>query len=95
MTVIANSFQVKRSQDRINSLGYFQEKFEIKQVPGSAPGTGTIFVIISCMPSGAMSRREAKITASGTGLPVLVFISRTVMTLSGPVWMVWSTSSNL
>jgi outer membrane protein insertion porin family len=32
-----NSFQVKRSQDRINSLGYFQEKFEIKQVPGSAP----------------------------------------------------------
>ncbi|MGH6614124.1 outer membrane protein assembly factor BamA [Sphingomonas sp.] len=32
-----NSFQVKRSQDRINSLGFFQEKFEIKQTPGSAP----------------------------------------------------------
>ncbi|WBH16592.1 outer membrane protein assembly factor BamA [Sphingomonas radiodurans] len=32
-----NSFQVKRSQDRINSLGYFQEKFEIKQTPGSTP----------------------------------------------------------
>ena len=32
-----NSFLVKRSQDRINSLGYFQEKFEIKQQPGSAP----------------------------------------------------------
>jgi outer membrane protein insertion porin family len=32
-----NSFQVKRSQDRINSLGYFQDKFEIKQTPGSAP----------------------------------------------------------
>ena len=32
-----NSFQVKRSQDRINSLGYFQDKFEIKQNPGSAP----------------------------------------------------------
>ncbi|MDB5676204.1 MAG: bamA, partial [Sphingomonas bacterium] len=32
-----NSFQVKRSQDRINSLGFFQEKFEIKQVPGSSP----------------------------------------------------------
>jgi outer membrane protein insertion porin family len=31
-----NSFQVKRSQDRINSLGYFQDKFEIKQTPGSA-----------------------------------------------------------
>lgn len=32
-----NSFQVKRSTDRINSLGYFQEKFEIKQTPGSSP----------------------------------------------------------
>ncbi|WP_179187149.1 outer membrane protein assembly factor BamA [Sphingomonas sp. TZW2008] len=32
-----NSFQVKRSQDRINSLGYFQEKFEIKQTPGTTP----------------------------------------------------------
>jgi outer membrane protein insertion porin family len=32
-----NSFQVKRSQDRINSLGYFQDKLEIKQSPGSAP----------------------------------------------------------
>jgi outer membrane protein insertion porin family len=32
-----NSFQVKRSQDRINSLGFFQDKFEIKQNPGSAP----------------------------------------------------------
>ncbi|WP_405053142.1 outer membrane protein assembly factor BamA [Sphingomonas sp. BE138] len=31
-----NSFQVKRSQDRINSLGFFQDKFEIKQTPGSA-----------------------------------------------------------
>jgi outer membrane protein insertion porin family len=32
-----NSFQVKRSQDRINSLGYFQDKFEIKQEAGSSP----------------------------------------------------------
>ena len=32
-----NTFQVKRSQDRINSLGYFQEKFEIKQSAGSSP----------------------------------------------------------
>jgi len=32
-----NSFQIKRSQDRINSLGYFQDKMEIKQSPGSAP----------------------------------------------------------
>ena len=32
-----NSFQVKRSQDRINSLGFFQDKFEIKREQGSAP----------------------------------------------------------
>ncbi len=32
-----NSFQVKRSSDRIKSLGYFQEKFEIEQKPGAAP----------------------------------------------------------
>jgi len=32
-----NSFQVKRSQDRINSLGYFQDKFELKQEQGSTP----------------------------------------------------------
>ncbi|AIT05726.1 membrane protein [Sphingomonas taxi] len=32
-----NSFQVKRSQDRINSLGFFQDKMEIKQTPGSTP----------------------------------------------------------
>jgi outer membrane protein insertion porin family len=32
-----NTFQVKRSSDRIQSLGYFQEKLEIEQKPGSAP----------------------------------------------------------
>jgi outer membrane protein insertion porin family len=32
-----NSLQVKRSTARINSLGYFQENFQIDQVDGSAP----------------------------------------------------------
>lgn len=32
-----NTFQVKRSQDRINSLGFFQDKLEVEQKPGSAP----------------------------------------------------------
>jgi outer membrane protein insertion porin family len=31
-----NAFKVKRSQDRIQSLGYFQENLEIKQAQGSA-----------------------------------------------------------
>ena len=32
-----NTFQIKRSSNRIKSLGYFQEKFEVEQKPGSAP----------------------------------------------------------
>ncbi|MEN3747831.1 outer membrane protein assembly factor BamA [Sphingomonas sp. HF-S3] len=32
-----NTFLVKRSQDRINSLGFFQDKFEIERKEGSAP----------------------------------------------------------
>jgi outer membrane protein insertion porin family len=32
-----NAFKVKRSQDRIQSLGFFQENLEIKQAAGSAP----------------------------------------------------------
>jgi outer membrane protein insertion porin family len=32
-----NALKLKRSQDRIQSLGFFQEKFEIKQSEGSAP----------------------------------------------------------
>ena len=32
-----NAVKLKRSQDRIQSLGFFQDKFEIKQSEGSAP----------------------------------------------------------
>ncbi len=32
-----NAIKIKRSQDRIQSLGYFQEKLEIKQTEGSSP----------------------------------------------------------
>ncbi|WP_395000290.1 outer membrane protein assembly factor BamA [Sphingomonas sp.] len=32
-----NSLKVKRSQDRIQSLGFFQEKLEVKQTQGSSP----------------------------------------------------------
>ncbi len=32
-----NGFLVKRSRDRIRSLGYFQDKLEVEQKPGSAP----------------------------------------------------------
>jgi len=32
-----NAVKIKRSQDRIQSLGFFQEKMEVKQTPGSSP----------------------------------------------------------
>ncbi len=32
-----NGFRVKRSRDRIQSLGYFQDKLEVAQKPGSTP----------------------------------------------------------
>ena len=32
-----NALKVKRSQDRLQSLGFFQEKLEVKQTQGSAP----------------------------------------------------------
>jgi outer membrane protein insertion porin family len=32
-----NTFKVKRSQDRLQSLGFFQENLEIKQTQGSSP----------------------------------------------------------
>ena len=32
-----NALKIKRSQDRIQSLGFFQEKLEVKQTPGTTP----------------------------------------------------------
>lgn len=50
-----NSFQVKRSTDRINSLGYFQDKFEIKQVQGSAPDRVVLQANVQEKPTGQLS----------------------------------------
>jgi outer membrane protein insertion porin family len=49
-----NSFQVKRSQDRINSLGYFQDKFEIKQTPGSSPDRIVLDANVEEKPTGQL-----------------------------------------
>ncbi len=32
-----NALKIKRSQDRIQSLGFFQDKLEVKQTPGTTP----------------------------------------------------------
>lgn len=50
-----NSFQVKRSKDRIQSLGYFQEKFEIEQKPGSTPDRVVLEANLEEKPTGSLS----------------------------------------
>jgi outer membrane protein insertion porin family len=50
-----NSFQVKRSKDRIQSLGYFQEKFEIDQKPGSTPDRVILEANLEEKPTGSLS----------------------------------------
>jgi outer membrane protein insertion porin family len=50
-----NTFQVKRSKDRIQSLGYFQEKFEIEQKPGSSPDRVVLEANLEEKPTGSLS----------------------------------------
>ena len=50
-----NSLKVKRSQDRIQSLGFFQDKLEIKQTEGSAPDRVVLGVNVEEKPTGQLS----------------------------------------
>jgi outer membrane protein insertion porin family len=47
-----NALRIKRSQDRIQSLGYFQENVEIKQVEGSEPDRVTLATELQERPTG-------------------------------------------
>ena len=49
-----NSIAVKRSTARINSLGFFQENFEITQVEGSAPDRVVLEANIEEQPTGEL-----------------------------------------
>jgi outer membrane protein insertion porin family len=49
-----NSLQVKRSTNRIKSLGYFQEKFEVEQKPGSAPDRILLEANVEEKPTGQL-----------------------------------------
>ncbi len=49
-----NSVKVKRSRDRIQSLGFFQEKLEVKQNPGSAPDKVALQVDVEERPTGSL-----------------------------------------
>ncbi|WP_121076993.1 outer membrane protein assembly factor BamA [Sphingomonas trueperi] len=50
-----NTFLVKRSQDRINSLGYFQDKFEIERKEGSAPDRIVLAANVEEKPNGELT----------------------------------------
>ncbi|VVT18365.1 outer membrane protein assembly factor BamA [Erythrobacter sp. EC-HK427] len=50
-----SSLQVRRSTARINSLGYFQENFEVEQVEGSAEGRIILQANVQEEPTGELS----------------------------------------
>ena len=63
-----NSIQVKRSTNRIKSLGYFQEKFEIEQKPGSAPDRIKLEANIEEKPTG-----ELQLSAGFSSIESFIF----------------------
>lgn len=50
-----NSFLVRRTQDRLNSLGYFQENLEVQQRPGSTPDRIVLEANVEERPTGELS----------------------------------------
>jgi len=50
-----NSIQVKRTAERIKSLGYFQEDLEVEQAQGSAPDRITLTTNVEEKPLGELS----------------------------------------
>ncbi|MBM3595242.1 MAG: outer membrane protein assembly factor BamA, partial [Alphaproteobacteria bacterium] len=63
-----NSLQVKRSTNRIKSLGYFQEKFEIEQKPGSTPDRVRLEANIEEKPTG-----ELQLSAGFSSIESFIF----------------------
>jgi len=63
-----NSLQVKRSTNRINSLGYFQEKFEIEQKPGSAADRIVLEANVEEKPTG-----ELQLSAGFSSIESFIF----------------------
>nr|WP_309623898.1 outer membrane protein assembly factor BamA [Novosphingobium sp.] len=63
-----NSLQVKRSTARINSLGYFQERFEVDQKPGSAPDRIVLEANVEEKPTG-----QLQLSAGYSSLEGLIF----------------------
>ncbi|MCJ2181321.1 outer membrane protein assembly factor BamA [Novosphingobium sp. 1949] len=63
-----NSLQVKRSTNRIKSLGYFQEKFEVEQKPGDADDRIVLEANVEEKPTG-----ELQLSAGFSSLESFIF----------------------
>ncbi|NLR71288.1 outer membrane protein assembly factor BamA [Novosphingobium sp. ERN07] len=63
-----NTFQIKRSTNRIKSLGYFQEKFDVEQKPGSAPDRIILEANVEEKPTG-----ELQLSAGFSSLESFIF----------------------
>jgi outer membrane protein insertion porin family len=63
-----NSLQVKRSTNRIKSLGYFQEKFEVEQKPGTADDRIALEANVEEKPTG-----ELQLSAGFSSLERFIF----------------------
>lgn len=63
-----NSYQIKRSSNRIKSLGYFQEKFEVEQKPGSSPDRIALEANVEEKPTG-----ELQLSAGFSSLESFIF----------------------
>ncbi|MEO6093339.1 MAG: outer membrane protein assembly factor BamA [Novosphingobium sp.] len=63
-----NSLQVKRSTNRIKSLGYFQEKFEVEQKPGSTPDRIILEANVEEKPTG-----QLQLSAGYSSLESIIF----------------------
>lgn len=63
-----NTLQMKRSTNRIKSLGYFQDKFEVKQVSGSAADRVVLEANLEEKPTG-----ELQLSAGYSSLESFIF----------------------
>jgi len=63
-----NSYQIKRSSNRIKSLGYFQEKFEVEQKPGTTPDRIALEANVEEKPTG-----ELQLSAGFSSLESFIF----------------------
>lgn len=94
-----NSLKVKRSQDRIQSLGFFQEKLDIKQTPGSTPDQVVLGVDIEEKSTG-----ELQLSAGYSSLEKIVasasvtqrnFMGKGQTATAGLNWSRYSRSASL